>query len=85
MAVTRPQGGNAYCEAAVMSDHPDNQGMALRLAAAVADAQASPDSEMVAAGLFAVAASIDRLTGTFETLAEQLRDAAAKAGKGPSP
>ena len=52
-----------------MTPHPDNQAMALRLAAAVAEEPgASSSATIVAAGLFAIAASIDRLTDFFVSL-----------------
>lgn len=63
--------------------YPVNNGMALRLAPAVGEhPDASTDARLVAAGLFAIVASLDRLTGLFETaFAEDKRDQKAAEAK----
>jgi hypothetical protein len=62
---------------------PSNQGMALRLAAA-ADEQpgASTDAGIAAAGLFAIAASIDRIPPLIEAeIVEEKRGREAAGAK----
>lgn len=60
---------------------PDNQAMSFRLAQAVAeDPGVSPNNAIVAAGLFAIAASMDRLHRFFDELARE--DRAKERAKG---